>query len=279
MWGSGNGCRPLVVTVHGLMGSLNTFCCTAKELARYGFDVLTFDLFGFGRSDSPHQRFSARLFAKQTLELLELLDFPEERRFFLCGFSMGGLVAMEIARRVPERIARLLLIAPAVLVPLSPMERLGISALRTARALRIPAATLVAKLATRREVNDEDRSREVAVKCASLFRSDPEKYTKSWLKSVRDMNLATGSSLYERVAASGVEVMFLWGDNDRTIPLGEVLEELREFFPSAPVTVISGAGHGLLAEYPDAVALHAARWFSGGVRAIVLPVMQLQGMH
>mmetsp|Transcript_125571 Transcript_125571/g.313774 ORF Transcript_125571/g.313774 Transcript_125571/m.313774 type:complete len:348 (+) Transcript_125571:75-1118(+) len=277
LWGLGDGTRPLVVTLHGLLGNMGTFTSMAQDLVRGGFDVLTFDLFGFGLSDSPRKRFDVKLFADQTLELLSYIGFPNKCKFLLVGFSMGGLIAMEVARRSPERIARLMLVAPAGLVPLNALERSGIKALRAARALHIPAATVLGKLAGGLEVqaelfepdvSDSRKSAEVAEKNCLMFRSNPEKYTKAWLKSVRDMRLGGNGQLYSLLAESGVEVMFLWGDSDSTVPLAEIQEELRGFFPRAPVLIVKGAGHGLLAEHSDVVAQYAFTWFNGGVEGL-----------
>ena len=42
--------------------------------------------------------------------------FQAPPRFALCGLSMGGIVAMEILRRVPERVTRLCLISTTPLL-------------------------------------------------------------------------------------------------------------------------------------------------------------------
>lgn len=286
LWGFGNGTRPLVVTLHGLLGTMGTFTTMAQNLVRRGFDVLAFDLFGFGLSDSPRKRFDVNFFADQTLELLSVIGIPKDCKFLLMGFSMGGLIAMEVARRQPERVARLMLIAPAGLVPLSSLERSGIKALRAARVLHIPAATLLGKLAGGLEVqaesfepdvSDSRKSAEVAERNCLMFRTNPEKYTKAWLKSVRDMRFGGSGQLYSLLAESGVEVMFLWGDSDCTVPLAEIQEELRGFFPTAPVLVVKGAGHGLLAEHSDTVAHYASSWFTCGADGLKARVFGRQG--
>eukprot|EP00927_Polykrikos_kofoidii_P039856 TRINITY_DN34161_c0_g1_i2.p3 TRINITY_DN34161_c0_g1~~TRINITY_DN34161_c0_g1_i2.p3 ORF type:complete len:102 (+),score=16.68 TRINITY_DN34161_c0_g1_i2:98-403(+) len=74
MWGKGDGSRPLVLTLHGLLGTMRAFACVAESLVAVGYDVLTFDLFGFGLSAAPHKRFNASLYVKQTLELLSVLN-------------------------------------------------------------------------------------------------------------------------------------------------------------------------------------------------------------
>jgi len=278
LWGDKDLSRPLVVTVHGLMGSMSTFAGMAKELVGLGFNVLTFDLFGFGLSDMPkHARLDPEFYASQTLELLALLGYPEDFSFHLVGFSMGGLVAMSLAQRFPARVQRLLLIAPAGLVPLGALERMGIKALRAARKLGIPAVNLIAKRAAKREVDADDfepdmeespLSKELAERNAQMFRSDPVKYTKAWLQCVRDMGLADGARLYQSLAASSVEVMFVWGDSDCIVPLDAVQGSLRHHFPRAPVAVVKGAGHGLLAEHQGFMAELAGRWFAGGAQPL-----------
>jgi len=274
LWGRGDGVRPLVVTIHGLMGSLSTFASMAKTLVTFGYDVLTFDLFGFGLSDAPDSRFDARTYAKQTIELLSHIGYPEGSRFHLIGYSMGGLVAIELATQMPERIERLVLVAPAGLVPLSLRERTGVRALRMARALRIPVVSIAAKLANTRGWDQESfepdgASQHVSRECAEVnerrFRSDPQKFITSWLKSVRDMKLAGSRRQYVDLRKTGVDVMFVWGDSDQVVPLCEkTQEELRGIFPDAPVAVLTGVGHGMLVEHSDVVANLAARWFRSG---------------
>lgn len=279
LWGDSCRERPLVVTIHGLLGAMHAYAGVAAKMASHGFNVLTFDLYGFGLSKSPRKRFDAELYVQQTLELLSLLGYGE-KKFYLIGFSMGGVIAMELARQFPERVVRSLLVAPAGLLSLSRSERCGIMGLRAARTLHIPAASALAKLsryAGRMSVDfepdgtDAEKCRQAAADNARMFWSDPEKYTKAWIKSVRDMRLSGGQKLYERLAQSGAEVMFLWGDSDGTVPLQEVQDDLRTFFPTAPVLVVKNAGHSLLLEHSEAVAYNALYWFNGAASPVAAP--------
>jgi pimeloyl-ACP methyl ester carboxylesterase len=73
------------------------------------------DLFGFGFGPRPLE---ARYGPEAVLEHLELVLAELQRRtgaqrVSLIGASMGGAVAVELARRCPELIDRLLLLAPA----------------------------------------------------------------------------------------------------------------------------------------------------------------------
>jgi pimeloyl-ACP methyl ester carboxylesterase len=91
------------------------------------------DLFGFGFTPRPHQ---ARYGPQVVLDHLEALVEGIQLRcgaapVALIGASMGGSVAVELARRLPERIGPLLLLAPAGLtgspMPLPPvLDALGV---------------------------------------------------------------------------------------------------------------------------------------------------------
>mmetsp|Transcript_39826 Transcript_39826/g.120283 ORF Transcript_39826/g.120283 Transcript_39826/m.120283 type:complete len:158 (-) Transcript_39826:76-549(-) len=150
---------------------------------------------------------------------------------------------------------------------------MGLRALRVARALGLPVERLAARYvdalgfdteAFEPDMADEAKCREYAEKNERRFRSNPGKYVTGWLKAVRDMHLGSSRKLYDKVAASGVPVMFVWGDSDTIVPLDEVQDELRQFFPKAPVAILHGTGHGILIEHGDTVAHMAAGRFRAG---------------
>jgi pimeloyl-ACP methyl ester carboxylesterase len=69
-----------------------------------GYRHLMPDLRGFGSAPAPDDETSMASYAR------DLLDVIDEDRFVLAGFSMGGYIAMELLRHVPDRIAALLLL-------------------------------------------------------------------------------------------------------------------------------------------------------------------------
>jgi pimeloyl-[acyl-carrier protein] methyl ester esterase len=77
-------------------------CGIRDELARH-FRLHIADLPGYGSSPCC---------APYTLEHLAALVAERlPQRTHLCGWSLGGLVALEVARRFPEKVARLVLVA------------------------------------------------------------------------------------------------------------------------------------------------------------------------
>ena len=69
-----------------------------------GYRHLRPDLRGFGNAPAPEGDMSMASYAR------DLLASIDADRFVLAGFSMGGYIAMELLRQVPERIAALLLL-------------------------------------------------------------------------------------------------------------------------------------------------------------------------
>ena len=65
------------------------------------------DLRGFGRSAEETKSFSMAELAKDCIQLLDVLQI--RHRILVCGLSMGGYVAMQIAQLYPERVSCLVL--------------------------------------------------------------------------------------------------------------------------------------------------------------------------
>src|SRR5256886_9169928 len=103
------GAGPTLVLVHGLGGSHVNWMAVAPALARDA-RVLAVDLAGFGRT--PLGERSADVHANRVL-LDRFLDAVAAAPAILIGNSMGGLLAMLEAARAPERVAGLVLVAPA----------------------------------------------------------------------------------------------------------------------------------------------------------------------
>lgn len=126
------GKGPPLLMLHGFDSSFLEFRRLAPLLAPDN-QLFIPDLHGFGFSPRPQ---GAEQGPEAVLAHLEaLLEVVASRSgggpVGLIGASMGGSVAVELARRLPERVSRLLLLAPAGLtgrpMPLPPLlDRLGV---------------------------------------------------------------------------------------------------------------------------------------------------------
>lgn len=105
------GTGPPVVAVHGLGATKGSFLPTVSALADR-FRVIALDLPGFGDSDKPiGAPYDARFFADVVVDLLDELGLD---RVHLIGNSLGGRVVLEIGLRRPDRVERLVLLAPSL---------------------------------------------------------------------------------------------------------------------------------------------------------------------
>lgn len=167
-----------------------------------------------------------------------LHELPE--RFALCGFSLGAIIALEIAAQQLGRIERLALIGcnPGSLSP---------SAAQSRRDLKQRAFT-----------------------ASSLDHADPE-----IRRLIDDMADSTAASVYEqqtqitvsradsrpRLGRLTMPTLVLCGTEDRICPPALSIEMAR-LIPQARLALIEGAGHYVTLERPKAVAAEIAAWLA-----------------
>lgn len=72
-----------------------------KELSKY-FQVITFDIRGHGRSSFSKQPLTYPLIAE---DIKQLLDHLKIQKAFICGYSMGGSIALEFLLSKADRVS------------------------------------------------------------------------------------------------------------------------------------------------------------------------------
>ncbi len=98
-----------VVLIHGLFGSLDNLGMLARPLSEQ-YRVISVDLRNHGASFHSDEM----SYPTQAADLLALFDQLGLEQVALVGHSMGGKVAMQVAKQAPTRVARLVVadIAP-----------------------------------------------------------------------------------------------------------------------------------------------------------------------
>jgi pimeloyl-ACP methyl ester carboxylesterase len=106
-WGStryvvdGNG--PPVLLIHGVGARLDNWDGLAAVLAR-NFKVVRYDLRGHGQSSKVPGPYSLDMFADDAAALLDHLGIA---RAHIAGHSLGGMIAIMLGVRHPQRVDRL----------------------------------------------------------------------------------------------------------------------------------------------------------------------------
>lgn len=89
----------------GLGGYTRTWQRQIKDFGHVEADKYTClfcDNRGMGQSDKPLLRYTTSEMAKDIIELLDHLDWKQERDLHIVGISMGGMIAQELVRCPPS---------------------------------------------------------------------------------------------------------------------------------------------------------------------------------
>src|SRR5215213_937517 len=101
-----------ILGIHGTPSSAQLWVDAAQELARRGRCII-YDRRGFSRSRQLRS-FDALDLADHVEDAAGLLDALEATPAVVIGRSTGGLIALELAYRHPDKVAVLVLLEPAV---------------------------------------------------------------------------------------------------------------------------------------------------------------------
>jgi pimeloyl-ACP methyl ester carboxylesterase len=115
----------IALLLHGRNFPSSYWAPVIKTLTDAGFRVVVPDQIGFGKSSKPTTDLHFDTLARNTIALLDHLNIAKAD---IVAHSMGGMLAVRIARAYPDRVAHLLLAAPIGLedyrlsVPPTPTE-------------------------------------------------------------------------------------------------------------------------------------------------------------
>lgn len=108
--GAGNG--PAVLALHGLTATRRYVFHGSRLVDQAGFRVVEYDARGHGESP-PAPTPDAYTYADYAADAVAVLDAADVDRAVLVGHSMGSATAVRVALEHPDRVAALVLGAPA----------------------------------------------------------------------------------------------------------------------------------------------------------------------
>lgn len=232
---------PVCVCVHGLSTPSFVWGGLVRGLALMGYRVLTYDLYGRGFSDRPKGAQDREFFLNQLRELLAREGV--EGGLTLIGYSMGGAISTAFAAAHPDRVRRLVLLAPA-----------GMGLARSKLMdfiIQTPVIGDWLMLAfypsTLRKGLRAERHLPSAVPDITVLQAEELEYrgfTPAVLASLRGLLANTNEKDHKALHNLGMPVLAIWGAKDTVIPAAAI-GTLAEWSRKAEQEVIEGAGHGL----------------------------------
>jgi len=167
------------------------------------------------------------------------------------GHSLGGAVALEFAHDAPERVDKLILIAPATfLLQFRPQVKLAARLPAVSRAIVGYAVTSgrAHMAAWRGAVGDPSR---VDLE-ESEMRLRPRRVKGSAAALIAMLGSPHLSDLPAGLDRIQAPALILWGENDRAVPLRHGGYHARDL-PNGELVVLEGAGHIPQNESPQVV--------------------------
>lgn len=174
--------------------------------------------------------------------------------FALAGLSMGGIVAMEIMARAPDRVARL------ALLDTNPRAELPeVQARRQPQVDRALAGELAAIMRDEMKPNylsDGPQKAAILDLCMEMALDlGPEVFARQSI-ALRDR-----PDRQDTLRGVRVPTLVLCGQDDRLCPL-ERHELMHRLVPGSTLTVLPGAGHLPTLEQPEATTEALRRWLA-----------------
>ena len=94
------------VMIMAMAGDVNWWTPEIIEASSQNFKTIIFDNRGTGQTDEPAIDYSMKLFADDTVGLMDALNIEKAH---ILGVCMGGFIAQEIALSYPDRVEKLIL--------------------------------------------------------------------------------------------------------------------------------------------------------------------------
>ncbi|TNF63200.1 MAG: alpha/beta hydrolase [Rhodobacteraceae bacterium] len=240
---------PVAVCVHGLTTPSFVWEGLAEGLARLGFRVLVYDLYGRGYSDRPVGVQDRAFFLRQLDDLLADQGLGDD--LTVIGYSMGGAIVTAWAADNPGRVREVVLIAPAGL------HAIRLSAQR--RAMMWPGIGdwMMRAFYPRMHRSGTEAERALPTSVPGIVDLQQAELTRrgfvpAVLASFRGILSESREADHRAIAAAHVPVLGVFGERDALIPQA-AMGNLAAWNRKARVEEIAGAGHGLTYTHTDRI--------------------------
>ena len=244
---------PVIVLVHGMAGSSDTWRYVMPALARR-FTVVAPDLLGHGGTDKPRGEYSVSAHANVLRDLMTALG---HERATLVGQSLGGGIVMQLAYQFPAHCERLVLVSSG---------GLGREVSPLLRGLSVPGVEHVFPLFCSPALRDAGRRlaawfgdtifrpapgvEEVWRGYAALADDDARRAFFRTLRAVVDPSGQSVCAIDRLYLAALLPTLIVWGARDSLIPMRHGVAA-HEAIAGSRFVVFEEAGHFPHCESPE----------------------------
>jgi 2-succinyl-6-hydroxy-2,4-cyclohexadiene-1-carboxylate synthase len=235
------------VLLHGLTGAAASWHEHIGPLSRH-FRVIAVDQLGHGQTSIPDDSMRYRI-EECAADLIAVLQQVNALPAILCGYSMGGRLALYTALAYPKAFTALILesATPGLRDEAERRERMTKDAALADDILRFGVEAFVDSweqlpmFATQRAMPVERKVHQRAIRLAN----DPH----GLANSLRGMGTGAQPSLWDRLGEVTMPVLLLTGQEDAKFHA--IAVEMLAALPHAQHKVIPGASHTIHVEQPN----------------------------
>lgn len=241
---------PTIILIHGF--PLNKTMWTSQvEEFKGNYRVIAYDIRGHGYSSAGDEDFSIELFVN---DLLSLMDALKIDKTILCGFSMGGYIALNAIENHPERFNALLLCDTNCTADLPEAKEKRMKAIESIqeKGLEQYAEESLKKLFA--PISLSNQIDEVAVVREMIMKTS----TQSLFKTLHA--LAGRKETCTRLNKIKVPVLILVGKEDE-ITTPAVALSMHEIIKGSTIHIIDDAGHLSNMENPEQFNYQLRKFF------------------
>jgi pimeloyl-ACP methyl ester carboxylesterase len=247
--------KPLIL-IHGLGSYLPAWRQNIDALSQ-NYRVIALDLPGYGKSSKKVENFTIPFFAQSVAQLQDALNIKQSTWM---GHSMGGQIAMEGAASYPNKISRLVLIAPAGFEKFAPQEGAMMQQFVTPESIKSTSESAVRStfqttfydFPQAASFMADDR---VAIRSATNF----DAYARAYAGSIGAM---IEGPVFEKLSSITQPTLIIFGAQDALIPNRQlhpnatprtVAESGAAELPNSELMMIEKAGHFVQFEQAEKV--------------------------
>jgi 2-succinyl-6-hydroxy-2,4-cyclohexadiene-1-carboxylate synthase len=230
-----------LVLLHGFGGTRHAWDRVIARLDPQRYRPLALDLPGHGTAASPERPVTFGACVESVLA-------ASPARFALCGYSMGGRIAMQVALAAPTRVTRLILVSstPGIADPTERAQRRSADRQLAGELERLPFEGFIERWHSQPLFNDDPPEVDALAR-EQQRHNDPL----SLARALRALGTGEMEPMWSRLGELEMHVTVVVGERDpkfRALGARIVREP-----PNAELMTISG-GHRLPLESPDALA-------------------------
>lgn len=246
-WVEANGIRmayreqgqgSVIIFLHGHSYSSSTWLPQIEYFSAT-HRAIAYDIRGFGATGAPDWGYTFPNWARDTVGFMDALDIDKA---VLCGLSMGGMIAMQVALDAPDRVSGLVLCDTAASSEDAPPDRI----------VRRLVRTFEEGFAGRADLDG-------TLYYSEGYRERTPDFTETWRQRYNDnapygmlasiVAMSTRGDVLSQVPAITAPTLVIVGEEDVVTPV-RYSEQLVQAIPGSNLVVLSGVGHLVNEEDP-----------------------------